>query len=86
MMNGDLVRRACSTGSGSILDRIAHDGQLSNREKIIYLYRAALARLPTKEETNLCNELLAARDGDVVGSLQDIWWAVLNSNEFVLIH
>jgi len=86
MMNGDLVRRACSTGSGSFLDRIAHDGHLSNREKIIYLYRTALARLPTKEETNLCNELLAARGGDVVGSLQDIWWAVLNSNEFVLIH
>jgi hypothetical protein len=85
MMNGDLVRRACSTGSGSFLDRIAHDGRLSNREKIIYLYRTALARLPTKEETNLCNELLAAR-GDVVESLQDIWWAVLNSNEFVLIH
>ena len=86
MMNGDLVRRACSTGSGSFLDRVAHDSQLSNREKIIYLYRTALARLPTKEETNLCNELLAARSGDVVGSLQDIWWAVLNSNEFVLIH
>jgi hypothetical protein len=86
MMNGDLVRRACSTGSGSFLDRIAHDDRFSNREKIMYLYRAALARLPTKEETNLCNELLAAREGDVVGSLQDIWWAVLNSNEFVLIH
>lgn len=86
MMNGDLMRRACSTGSGSFLDRIAHDAQLSNREKINYLYRAALARLPSKKETNLCNDLLASRGGDVVGSLQDIWWAVLNSNEFVLIH
>ena len=86
MMNGDLVRRACSTGSGSFLDRVATDDQLSNREKIMHLYRAVLARLPSKEETNLCNELLAARDGDVVGSLQDIWWALLNCNEFVLIH
>jgi hypothetical protein len=27
-----------------------------------------------------------ARKGDVAGALQDIWWAVLNSNEFILIH
>jgi len=86
MMNGDLIRRACSTGSGSFLDRIANDQQLTDREKIMYLYRAALARLPSKKEITVCNELLASRGGDVVGSLQDIWWAVLNSNEFVLIH
>ncbi len=86
MMNGDLIRRACSTGSGSFLDRIANDSQLSNREKIFHLYRAALARLPSKQETDVCNALLASRGGDVVGSLQDIWWAVLNSNEFILIH
>ena len=44
------------------------------------------AGTPTKPEANLCNELLAARDGDVVGTLQDVWWAVLNSNEFILVH
>ncbi len=86
MMNGDLIRRACSTDSGSFLDKIANDWDLSNREKIRYLYRAALARLPSKEETTVCNALLAARKGDVVGTLQDIWWAMLNSNEFILIH
>ena len=32
------------------------------------------------------NELLAARGGDVGAALQDIWWALLNSNEFILIH
>lgn len=86
LMNGDLVRRACSTNSGSFLDKIANDKSLSNREKINYLYRAALGRQPTKPEANLCNELLAARDDDVVGTLQDVWWAVLNSNEFILVH
>ena len=86
MMNGDLIKRASRTGNGSFLDRIANNAELSNREKIQYLYQAGLSRLPSKEETNLCNELLAARQGDVVGSLQDIWWAVLNSNEFILIH
>jgi len=86
LMNGELVRRACSTGSGSFLDTIANDESLSNRKKIGYLYRAALARRPSKEETKVCNALLASRKGDVVGTLQDIWWAVLNSNEFILVH
>ena len=86
MMNGDLMRRACSTGSGSFLDRIANDQQLTNRQKFMHLYLAALARLPSKEETNICSDLLASRGGNVVGTLQDVWWAVLNSNEFVLIH
>ena len=86
MMNGDLIRRASKTDNGSFLDRIANNRELSNREKIQYLYQAGLSRMPSKEETNICNELLAARGGDVVESLQDIWWAVLNSNEFVLVH
>ena len=86
MMNGELVRRACSADSGGFLDQVANDAELSDREKINYLYRAALGRLPGKDETKICNELLAARYGNVVETLQDVWWAVLNSNEFILIH
>ena len=86
MMNGDLMRRACSTRNGSFLDKVANDWDLSNRDKINYLYRAALSRQPTREEIKICNQLLASREGDVVGTLQDIWWALLNSNEFILIH
>jgi hypothetical protein len=86
MMNGDLVKRACSTDSGSFLDQVANNWDFSHREKIKYLYRAALSRLPSKEETSVCNALLATRKGDVVATLQDIWWAVLNSNEFILVH
>jgi len=86
LMNGDLIRRACSTGSGSFLDQVANDNQMTNRQKIDYLYRAALARRPSKEETNLCNQLLLSRKWDAVGSLQDIWWAILNSNEFIFVH
>ena len=86
MMNGDLMRRACSTSNGSFLDRVANDERLSNREKINYLYQAALSRKPNREEIKFCNELLESRKGQVVGTLQDIWWAMLNSNEFILIH
>jgi hypothetical protein len=59
---------------------------LSERDKINYLYRAAVGRLPSNEERNVCNQLLTLRQGDVSQTLQDVWWAVLNSNEFILIH
>lgn len=86
MMNGELVARATRTGGESFLARVAGDRDLTDREKIQYLYRAALARTPTREETKACNQLLAARNGDVPATLADVWWAVLNSNEFILVH
>ena len=86
LMNGELVRRATGNQPGSMLARVASDPKLDNAEKIRYLYLAALSRLPTRQELNISNELLVARDGNVGAALQDIWWAVLNTNEFILIH
>ncbi|HMO87418.1 MAG TPA: hypothetical protein PKC18_21105, partial [Lacipirellulaceae bacterium] len=62
------------------------DPRLSDRQKIQYLYQAALGRLPGKDETNLANALLASRGGRVVETLQDVWWALLNSAEFIMVH
>ena len=50
------------------------------------LYAAALARKPTRKEIKLANQLMVARKGDAISALQDIWWAVLNSNEFIINH
>jgi hypothetical protein len=86
LMNGDLVRRATGNQPGSMLARVAGDSQLDNAEKIRYLYLAALSRLPTRQELNVSNELLVARRGNVGAALQDIWWALLNTNEFILNH
>ena len=86
MMNGELVKRACRIDSGSFLDRVANDPNLSNREKVTYLYKAGLSRTPGADERQISNQLLAARGGDVAAALQDVWWAVLNSNEFILVH
>ncbi len=85
MFNGDLVKEATSTGKGGFLDRIA-TSSLSPTQKIETLYLAALARKPSTNELKTANALLAARKGDVVGALQDVWWAVLNSNEFIINH
>jgi hypothetical protein len=86
LMNGPLVTRATGNGRGSMLAWVAENQKMNNAEKIRYLYLAALSRRPTKPEVALSNELLAARDGKVGAALQDIWWALLNSNEFILIH
>jgi hypothetical protein len=86
LMNGELVRRATGNQPGSMLDRVASDPKLENGEKIRYLYLAAYSRLPTRQELAISNELLAARHGNVGAALQDIWWTLLNTNEFILIH
>ncbi len=86
LMNGELVRRATGNQPGSMLARVAMDPKLNNAEKIRYLYMAGLSRMPTRQELAISNELLVARNGNVGTALQDIWWAVLNTNEFILIH
>ena len=85
MMNGDLVKDATSIDRGSFLQTIAASN-LKAPEKIDYLFQAALARGPSREEIGIANKLLAARQGDGPAALQDIFWAVLNSNEFILQH
>jgi hypothetical protein len=86
LMNGDLVRRATGDQPGSMLARVAGNPKFNNADRINYLYLAALSRSPTRQELAISNELLLARGGNVGQALQDIWWALLNTNEFILIH
>ncbi|WP_425616976.1 DUF1549 domain-containing protein [Anatilimnocola sp. NA78] len=85
MMNGDLVKKAVSTESGSFLHKVA-TSKLSPAQKIDYLFQAALSRAPTQGEVDIANKLLQARGGDSVAALQDVFWAALNANEFILQH
>ena len=85
MFNGDLVKKATSKDEGGFLYTIANS-KLSNPQKINYLFQAALARNPKKNEVGAANTLLLYHKGDTVSALQDIWWAVLNSNEFIINH
>jgi len=85
MFNGDLIKQATECKSGSFLHRVA-TSDAKGDAKIRELYLAALARAPSQGEYRVAGGLLAARKGDVSGALQDIWWAVLNSNEFLMNH
>ncbi len=85
MMNGDLVREATSDQPGSLLADLAAS-PLKPEERIDRLYLAALSRKPTKRERTLALELWRGKAPQAVEPLQDVWWALLNANEFVLNH
>lgn len=85
MFNGELIRNAVSTGKGGFLDRIA-GSSMTDTAKVETLYLAALARKPSRAETQVASRIVKARQGNVLGALQDVWWAVLNSNEFIIQH
>ncbi|NBT13090.1 MAG: DUF1549 domain-containing protein [Planctomycetia bacterium] len=85
MFNGDLVKVATSSGKGGFLDRVAAGGE-KNAGKIDALYLAALSRKPSAKEVAAANKLMQDRKGDAVAALQDVWWAILNSNEFIINH
>jgi len=85
MFNGDLIQAATSFNQDGFLDQIVLANR-TNRDKINALYVAALARWPSSSELRYANHLLLARKGQVKEALQDVWWALLNSNEFILNH
>jgi len=85
MMNGALIERAVDANSSGVLQEVAAADR-PNSQNINHLYLAALARTPSRPEVTMANQLLAARGGDATSALEDIWWAVLNSNEFILNH
>ena len=70
----------------AFLSEVATDTELSNADRVERLYLAALARKPDRNELKMCNTMLAAREGNASEALRDIWWALLNSNEFILQH
>ncbi len=85
LFNGDLTRKATSTENGSFLDRISKQGR-SPQERVNELFMAGLARRPTRNESTIASKLLVARSGDEKAMLEDMWWAILNSNEFIMQH
>ncbi|WP_153555345.1 DUF1549 domain-containing protein [Roseimaritima sediminicola] len=85
MFNGDLIKQATATDKGSFLGEIVDD-DTRLRAKLDAVFMAGVARRPTRMEQTMATKLLAARGGDEAAMLQDIWWALLNSNEFIMQH
>lgn len=85
MFNGDLIKRATSIEPESYLGRLTRS-DLKTPDMISRLYLTGLGRRPSRDELAFSAKLIAARNGNVTEALQDLWWAILNSNEFILQH
>ncbi len=90
MMNGDLVRGATSMQTGTWLHKLLV-AKKSDTERIQSLFHSALSRPATQKELAMVKKLLKAgvnhaKNGSPESAYQDIYWALLNSNEFILNH
>lgn len=85
MMNGDLMKRAVSSQHEGLLKSVA-SSEMKFDKKVEHLFLSALSREPTKREQQAAATILANGGGNERTALEDIWWALLNSNEFILDH
>ncbi|MDG2380717.1 MAG: DUF1549 domain-containing protein [Pirellulaceae bacterium] len=86
MFNGDLIKQATKAEKGSFLHDVVTDSRSRYTNQIQQLFLAALSRRANKTESRMAQQLLAAYPGDGNAALKDLWWALLNSNEFILNH
>ncbi|MGH7200352.1 MAG: DUF1549 domain-containing protein [Planctomycetaceae bacterium] len=84
MMNGELVQNATSGQPGSFLRGVLED-RSSDVEKIQMLYLSTLSRLPTRSE-QAATLRMHRMTRDKLAFYQDLFWALLNSNEFIFNH
>ena len=63
-----------------LLERLAQS-KLSAQQRVEHLFLAAVGRQPNQRELSLATKLLADNQSNPLAGLQDIWWALLNSDE-----
>jgi hypothetical protein len=88
MMNGELMRDALSGKPGSFLAACIEAAPKQPHPELYMvnqIYLTALSRYPTAKEAQQAGHYLEAFP-DTLQVLQDLFWALLNSNEFILIH
>jgi hypothetical protein len=84
MMNGPLVQKAVSAEKGSFLCSVL-ESESDETRKIQQLYLAALSRHARGHEESAAQNLLES-ERDKLAAFQDLFWALLNSNEFIINH
>ncbi len=85
MMNSELIEKAVNADRGSFLYE-TFSGPGKEVAKMQDLYLAALSRRPSRSEISKATRLIAQYGPNKVQAYQDLFWALLNSNEFILVH
>ena len=84
MMNGPLIENAISDKKGGYLQKVLAE-RGSDSKKIQQLFLTSLCRQPTR--TELASAVKVFRNApDKLALYQDLFWALLNSNEFISNH
>ena len=87
MMNGQLVEQALDGEGESVFKSVIEDGSMNDGERVEALYVAALGRRPSRKESSAISKALARTSGEEkLWLMQDLYWALLNSNEFIFNH
>lgn len=84
MFNGEMINEATKASGGSVIEQlVASKG--SPREKINRLFLAGLSRKPSSQEARMATSLIESQ-ANLGEGLRDLWWVILNSNEFIFNH
>jgi hypothetical protein len=84
LMNGDLLNRKLIQGDGR-LSRMLKDPKLTDETLVSRLYLITFDRRPTLAEVAAAKTILAESPSRQAGA-QDLFWALLNSKEFLFNH
>jgi hypothetical protein len=90
MMNGELMAKATGGKSGSFLGYVLEQAQLQRKTSPVrfavdQIYLAALGRYPTPAELKRASAFLDDAENKLE-VIQDLFWSLLNSSEFILNH
>jgi hypothetical protein len=88
MMNGDFVGNATDLKDSRTLRAVTEFPLMSVDDRLDTLFLAALSRSPTEGENRMFAEHFARAkaDNNEATAFADIFWALLNSSEFLLNH
>jgi hypothetical protein len=82
LMNSTLVNVYTSARSNTVLGKLLAEGKTDD-QIVASLYQRALARKPTQAEQATCRRYIT-RVGDRHEAFEDIFWALINSTEFLI--
>lgn len=88
LMNGSFITNATSLEQSDVFTAIIDFPGLTAEEKIEAFFLSALSRFPTQAESKRLTVYMASAESDEerTHAYSDLFWALLNSSEFLLNH
>ncbi|MCH9654236.1 MAG: DUF1549 and DUF1553 domain-containing protein [Planctomycetes bacterium] len=88
LMNGTFITNATSLEQSDVFTAIVDFPELNDEQKIEAFFLSALSRYPTKDEINRLKTVIASAGSgeNQIHAYSDLFWALLNSSEFLLNH